>query len=130
MSEEKILKKLHETYDSLFDEMINQISDYSKSKNLSLLKKAYNYSIDVHKSQRRYSGEPYFDHVFRVAEILTELRMDSTTIAAGLLHDSVEDTGVNLDEVRELFGEDVALLVDGVTKISELKLESREERHA
>ena len=110
--------------------MINQISDYSKSKNLSLLKKAYNYSIDVHKSQRRYSGEPYFDHVFRVAEILTELRMDSTTIAAGLLHDSVEDTGVNLDEVRELFGEDVALLVDGVTKISELKLESREERQA
>ena len=130
MSEEKILKKLHGTYDSLFDEMMNRISDYSKSKNLSLLKKAYNFSIDVHKSQRRYSGEPYFDHVFRVAEILTELRMDSTTIAAGLLHDSVEDTGVNLDEVRELFGEDVALLVDGVTKISELKLESREERQA
>jgi GTP diphosphokinase / guanosine-3',5'-bis(diphosphate) 3'-diphosphatase len=130
MSEEKILKQIHNKYDPLFESLIKRVSDYSKSKDLSVLKNAYNFSVDIHKTQRRYSGEPYFDHVFQVAEILTELKMDSTTIAAGLLHDSVEDTGVNLDEVRERFGEDVAVLVDGVTKISELKLESREERQA
>ncbi len=130
MSEEKLLKQLHKTYDPQFDQMINRVSDYTKSKDLSILTNAYNFSIDIHKGQRRYSGEPYFDHVFRVAEILTELKMDSTTIAAGFLHDTVEDTGVNLDELKEKFGEDVAVLVDGVTKISELKLESREERQA
>ena len=130
MSEEKLLKQLHKTYDPQFDQMIDRVSDYTKSNDLSVLTNAYNFSLDIHKGQRRYSGEPYFDHVFRVAEILTELKMDSTTIAAGFLHDSVEDTGVNLDEVKERFGEDVAILVDGVTKISELKLESREERQA
>jgi GTP pyrophosphokinase len=130
VAEDKILKKIHGVYDTMFDALLKQVSNYSKTRDLSVLKNAYNFSIDIHKEQRRYSGEPYFDHVFRVAEILAELKMDSTTIAAGFLHDSVEDTGINLEEIQERFGDDVALLVDGVTKISELKLESREERQA
>jgi len=130
MSDEKTIKKLHEQYDEHFNRMLNVVSDYSKSKDMSVLRHAYDFSLQAHKTQRRYSGEPYFDHVFHVAEILAELKMDSTTIAAGLLHDAVEDTGVRLDELTETFGEDIALLVDGVTKISELKLESREQRQA
>lgn len=130
MSEEKTLKKLHTYYDARFDNLLERIMTYSKSRDMSVLRNAYEFSLKAHLSQRRYSGEPYFDHVFNVAEILAELKMDSITIAAGFLHDSVEDTGVPLDELVQKFGEDVALLVDGVTKISELKLESREQRQA
>jgi GTP pyrophosphokinase len=130
MTDDKILKKLHAQYDQQFEKMVTTITDYAKSSNVSLLRQAYDFSLEVHRKQRRYSGEPYFDHLINVAQILAELRMDSTTIAAGFLHDSVEDTGVHLDEVEENFGSEIALLVDGVTKISELKLESREERQA
>jgi len=95
-----------------------------------LLSDAFRFSYEAHKDQLRRSGAPYFDHVFEVAKILTELKMDSTTVASGLLHDVAEDTGVTIDEVGERFGNEVALLVDGVTKISELKFESLEQRQA
>ncbi len=97
---------------------------------VELISKAFEFSFESHKDQLRKSGEPYFDHCYQVAKILTELKMDSATIAGGLLHDVAEDTGVTIEEVEYEFGAEVALLVDGVTKISELKFESLEERQA
>ncbi len=130
MSDDKVIKKLHEQYDELFQSIINRVADYSTDNSLILLRRAYEFSLEAHKNQRRYSGEPYFDHVLHVADILVDLKMDTATIAAGLLHDSVEDTGIVLDEIREKFDTDIAQLVDGVTKISELRFESREQRQA
>ena len=130
MPQDKTIRKLHTQYDKQFEELMKQVAEYSRVDDLPVLRKAYEFSMAAHKEQRRYSGEPYFDHIFNVARILGDLRMDGTTIAAGLLHDSVEDTGIPLEEIQEEFGEDIALLVDGVTKIGELKFESREQRQA
>jgi len=130
MATDKVTKKLHDTYDERFDKLLSSVAEYTINSEIPLLKEAYNFSIEAHKSQRRYSGEPYFDHLYEVATILSELKMDSTTIAAGFLHDSVEDTGIHLDEIEEKFGHEIAVLVDGVTKIGELKFESREKRQA
>jgi GTP pyrophosphokinase len=130
MPNDKVLKKLHNQFDGKFEGMVNHILGYTKAGNIPLIKRAYDFSLEAHKDQRRYSGEPYFDHLINVAEILADLRMDGVTIAAGLLHDAVEDTGVHIEEVEENFGSEIALLVDGVTKIGELKFESREERQA
>jgi len=128
MTKDKIIKKLHTQYDKKFESILAQITSFTPAQELANLKRAYDFSIDAHSKQRRYSGEPYFDHVINVAQILADLNMDSTTIAAGLLHDVVEDTGIHIEEVAENFNEEIARLVDGVTKISELKFESREER--
>jgi len=130
MATDKVIKNLHNTYDSRFKELLSEVAKYTIAAELSILKEAYNFSIEAHKNQRRYSGEPYFEHLYEVATILSELKMDSTTIAAGFLHDSVEDTGVHLEDIEEKFGHDISVLVDGVTKIGELKFESREKRQA
>jgi len=130
MSNEKIIKKLHEQFDDRFESLLKNINKYSKKSDIDMIRHAYNFGLDAHKKQRRYSGEPYFDHCLNVAEILTELKMDITTITAGILHDVVEDTGVDLEEISEKFGEVIANLVDGVTKIGELKLKSQEQRQA
>lgn len=130
MPDDKLIKRLHTQYDGQFENMLTCVMEYAKNSNVPLLRSAYDFSLEAHKKQRRYSGEPYFDHLINVAQILAELRMDSTTIAAGLLHDAVEDTGIHLEEVEETFGSEIALLVDGVTKIGELKFESREQRQA
>ena len=130
MSNEKIVKKLHEQYDERFESLLKNIKKYSKNSDIDMIRHAYNFGLDAHKKQRRYSGEPYFDHCLNVAEILAELRMDSTTITAGILHDVVEDTGIDLEEISEKFGDRIANLVDGVTKIGELKLKSQEQRQA
>jgi len=98
--------------------------------NSELLQRAFEFSRESHKDQLRKSGEPYFDHCFEVAKILVDLKMDSTTVAGGFLHDVAEDTGYTIDDVNENFGEEVGLLVDGVTKISELRFDSVEERQA
>jgi GTP pyrophosphokinase len=84
------------------------------------LVQAFEFGIWAHRNQFRYSGEPYFEHCLNVASILSTLRMDSTTISAGLLHDIVEDTGFTLEDIKEYFGKDIANLVNGVTKISEI----------
>ncbi len=130
MATDRVLKKLHEDYDNRFEKMLAGVTDYTIPAEIPILQKAYEFSLEAHKNQRRYSGEPYFEHIFEVANILSELRMDSTTIAAGFLHDSVEDTGVHLEEIEEKFGHEISVLVDGVTKIGELKFESREKRQA
>ncbi|MFQ5632909.1 MAG: RelA/SpoT family protein, partial [bacterium] len=95
-----------------------------------LVKKAFFFAKEAHKNQLRKSGEPYFDHPVWVAKILTDLKLDFVTVIGGLLHDVVEDTGVTLAEVEEEFSAEIALLVDGVTKISVLKFDSVEQRQA
>lgn len=117
-------------YKKNFEQVLRKLREYSPKSDTVLLQRAFEFGQEAHKDQLRKSGEPYFIHCLEVARILTDLRMDSTTIAGGLLHDVVEDTGINIEEVKEKFGREVALLVDGVTKISELKFDSLEARQA
>jgi len=130
LNDEKLIKQMHQRYDKSFDKMCLDIKEYSSDYNKEILQKAYQTSLKAHVRQQRYSGEPYFEHCLNVAIILAELRMDVTTIISGLLHDVVEDTEIQLDVIGEEFGESVAKLVDGVTKISGLKFQSKEIRQA
>ncbi len=97
---------------------------------LELVKKAYDYSLKHHAGQSRASGEPYLVHPLEVALVLTEMKMDSVAVAAGLLHDSVEDTSVTIVDIRKEFGEQVAHIVEGVTKISKIDFATKEEQQA
>ena len=106
--------------ETLYQEMINTIYRYHPSDDISLVEKAYRIARDSHKDQKRKSGEPYIIHPLCVAIILADLEMDKETIAAGLLHDVVEDTGMTLEELAKDFGSEVAFLVDGVTKLTQL----------
>ncbi len=92
------------------------------------MQRAYKFSQEAHQNQKRYSGQPYLSHPLEVADILADLNMDIITIVAGLLHDVVEDTHVNLEEIRNNFGEEVAMLVNGVTKLSKISFRTKEER--
>lgn len=96
----------------------------------ALIERAFHFAHDAHKNQRRLSGEPYITHLVAVAEILAELHMREDVIAAGLLHDVVEDTETTMEQLRAAFGDGVAKMVDGVTKIPELKYESKEKQQA
>ena len=100
------------------EELINKVKSYNKFLNLDKLNKAYNFAINAHKNQKRDSGDPYSIHPIAVANILTDLKLDSATIATGLLHDTIEDTHATYETIKGEFGEEVADLVDGVTKIS------------
>ncbi|KRM93770.1 GTP diphosphokinase [Lentilactobacillus senioris DSM 24302 = JCM 17472] len=112
------------------DQVLQKVSEYMNEEHLTEVKKAYQFAQIAHRDQRRQSGEPYITHPVQVAGILADLHMDPATISAGFLHDIVEDTGVELIDVQELFGDDVALIVDGVTKLSKIKYKSNEERLA
>ena len=113
------------------DELIEKIRRYHPDDNMDLVRRAYAFSEEAHREQRRKSGDPYFVHPCAVAVILADLMLDATTIAAGLLHDCVEDVeNVTAQTIGELFGQDVELLVDGVTKLSKLDFSSREEQQA
>ena len=113
------------------EELIGRIRKYHPDDDMSLVQRAYEYAEKAHANQVRKSGDPYFCHPVAVAVILTDLMLDATTIAAGLLHDCVEDVeGCTLDGIRQLFGDEVALLVDGVTKLSQLNFANREEAQA
>ena len=103
------------------NELINQIKSYNKFLNSETLNKAYNFALEAHQNQKREEGVPYIIHPVAVAKILTELKLDSATITTGLLHDTIEDTKVTYQSVKKEFGEEVANLVEGVTKISELE---------
>ncbi len=102
-------------------ELIDKIKIYNKFLNSESLSKAYNFAMEAHQNQKREEGVPYIIHPVAVASILTELKLDSATITTGLLHDTIEDTNVTYDTVRKEFGEEVANLVEGVTKISALE---------
>ncbi len=103
------------------EELINKIKSYNKFLNPKTLSKAYKFAVDAHKNQKRKSGDPYVIHPLAVANILSDLRLDSATIVTGLLHDTIEDTKATYDVVLKEFGKEVADLVDGVTKISALE---------
>jgi len=100
------------------EELIKKVKSYNKFFDPAILTKAFNFAIDAHKHQKRDAGEPYIIHPVAVADILTELKLDSATITTGLLHDTIEDTKATYDSVKEEFGQEVADLVNGVTKIS------------
>ena len=103
------------------NELIDQIKSYNRFLNSETLNKAYNFALEAHQNQKREEGVPYIIHPVAVAKILTDLKLDSATIATGLLHDTIEDTKVTYESVKKEFGEEVANLVDGVTKISALE---------
>ena len=102
-------------------ELIEKVKSYNKFLNPETLNKAYDFALKAHSNQKRHSGDPYVVHPIAVANILTELKLDSATIATGLLHDTIEDTIATYETVKKEFGEEVADLVDGVTKISALE---------
>jgi len=107
-----------------------EIITYYPAAAIGLIEKAYVYSAKVHKGQVRLSGEPYLSHPLEVAGILTKMKMDEVTVAAGLLHDTVEDTLAELSDILRLFGEEVATIVDGLTKISKIHFVSKEMQQA
>ena len=105
-------------------ELIDKIKSYNKFLNSESLSKAYNFALDAHQNQKREEGVPYIIHPVAVANILTELKLDSATITTGLLHDTIEDTNVTYETVKKEFGEEVANLVEGVTKLTQIELQS------
>ncbi len=107
--------------DDLYEGLIRRVHKYHPSDDISMIDKAYGIACQAHKDQVRKSGEPYIIHPLCVATILADLELDKETIVAGLLHDVIEDTILTNEEVKERFGEDVELLVDGVTKLEQLK---------
>ena len=111
-------------------QLIDTIQTYHPDANTDLLARAYTFSERMHQGQKRRSGEPYFVHPVEVAKLLTTMRLDVPTVITGLLHDTVEDTLTTLEEVEQQFGTEVAGLVDGVTKISQIHFTTREERQA
>src|SRR2546428_6645119 len=113
-----------------FRELMKRMQENRPQDDLSLVKKAYDYSLKHHEGQSRASGEPYLVHPLEVALVLAEMKMDPVAVAAGLLHDSVEDTSVTIVDIRKEFGEQVAHIVEGVTKISKIDFASSEERQA
>src|SRR3981081_3263736 len=113
-----------------FRELMNGRQENRPHDDLSIIKNAYDFSLKHHEGQTRASGEPYLVHPLEVALVLAEMKMDPVAVAAGLLHDSVEDTSVTIVDIRKDFGEQVAHIVEGVTKISKIDFVSREEQQA
>jgi GTP diphosphokinase / guanosine-3',5'-bis(diphosphate) 3'-diphosphatase len=113
-----------------FRDLMKTMQANRPADDLELVKKAYDYSMKHHAGQSRASGEPYLVHPLEVALVLTEMKMDSVAVAAGLLHDSVEDTSVTVTDIRQEFGEQVAHIVEGVTKISKIDFATKEEQQA
>lgn len=112
------------------DDVIEAVHRYHPRPDIAMIQRAYMYSAKVHAGQVRKSGEPYLIHPIEVAHLLTKLRLDEASLATGLLHDTVEDTLATLDEVRSLFGAEVAHLVDGVTKLSKIRFDTNEHKQA
>src|SRR5919109_2419008 len=113
-----------------FENLLEKVRSYSSEADAELLRRAYVFSALEHKGQVRHSGEPYLVHPLEVANILADMRLDPVAIAAGLLHDVVEDTLTTIEKIQEHFGPEVAHVVEGVTKISAIRFSSSEERQA
>ncbi len=112
------------------EEILDRVEKHHPGDNLDLIRRAYIFSAKEHKGQVRASGEPYLTHPLEVANLLAEMKMDAVTVGVGLLHDVVEDTLTTLEKIEELFGAEVAHIVDGVTKISQIPFTSKEEKQA
>jgi GTP diphosphokinase / guanosine-3',5'-bis(diphosphate) 3'-diphosphatase len=113
-----------------FEDLVEKVQAYSPDADVELLRRAYVFSAFEHKGQVRHSGEPYLIHPLAVADFLADMRLDAVAIAAGLLHDVVEDTLTTIERIQELFGPEVAHVVEGVTKISAIRFSSSEQRQA
>lgn len=107
--------------------LLHKFKEYNPNQDTSLIEKAYHFAEKAHTGQKRESGEPYFTHCCQVANILMDFNLDADTICAGLLHDTVEDTSINLEDLKREFNKEIAHMVQGVTKISDLKFSSTDE---
>ena len=115
---------------TILDKLLAQLKAHNSSADVEKVVRAYEYANAAHKGQFRISGEAYIHHPLQVALILAELEMDTQSVVAALLHDVVEDTDISLKEIEEKFGADVAVLVDGVTKLGKISYTSKEEQQA
>lgn len=116
--------------EQLYKELIDKIKTYHPSDDFSMVEKAYKLAVEAHKEQKRKSGEPYIIHPLKVAYILAEMELDMETITAGILHDIIEDTPYTYEDIAHLFSEEIAALVDGVTKLGKLSYTTKEEAQA
>jgi len=112
------------------DALIDRVFSYNPEANADLLRRAYAYSNEMHYKQKRKGGSPYIEHPLAVAGILCNMRMDTNSIAAGLLHDTIEDTDTTVEDIRALFGEDIAFLVESLTKLSKMEFKTSEDAQA
>src|SRR5713226_9465294 len=122
--------EVSERHQELIDELIESVEGYKPDVDRDLLARAFSFAANAHEGQQRRSGEEFINHPFGVAKILTELHLDEQTIAAALLHDVVEDTDADIKAVRDEFGDEIAQLVDGVTKLTRVQFQSREHAEA
>lgn len=111
-------------------DLVDKVQSYYPAADVELIRKAYDFSAKVHQGQKRLSGEPYLIHPIAVAGVIADLKMDVPSVIGGLLHDTVEDTLTTLEELKSIFGREIASLVDGVTKLSRTNFSSREEKQA
>src|SRR5271170_7153745 len=111
-------------------DLVDLVKSYDPDADEAVLNRAYVYSMKAHGSQLRESGDPYFSHPVEVAGLLAQMKLDTASIATGLLHDTVEDTVATLDDIEQRFGGEIARLVDGVTKLSRLELQSDQSKQA
>ncbi|HUV74841.1 MAG TPA: HD domain-containing protein, partial [Anaerolineae bacterium] len=112
------------------DDLLERAEDSIASQDIPLVKRAYQVAAEAHDGQRRMSGEPFIHHSLATAATLVDLRLDAATVAAGLLHDVPEDTAVTVEDLEEIFGEEISRLVDGVTKLRKITWTSLEEEEA
>src|SRR6266849_7721288 len=122
--------EVSERHQELIDELIESVEGYKPDVDRDLLARAFSFAAKAHDGQQRRSGEEFINHPFAVAKILTELHLDEQTMAAALLHDVVEDTEQDLKAVKDEFGDEIAHLVDGVTKLTRIQFQSREHAEA
>ncbi|MGL5354921.1 MAG: HD domain-containing protein, partial [Clostridium sp.] len=111
----------------MIENLLKKIEENCNTVDISVIKKAYNLATEAHKEQKRESGEPYVIHPIDVATILVEMGMDTSTIVAGLLHDVIEDTHYTYEDISEMFNEEIANLVQGVTKLGKIEYKTKEE---
>ena len=121
---------LEQKYESNYSHLVSLLNEQGTEHNLDMIRKAFELCVESHKGQFRKSKEEFYIHPYSVAKIIVQLGMDSESVAAALLHDVVEDTEVGLEQIRAMFGDDVALIVDGVTKIGRIQYISREQQQA
>src|SRR6188472_2443423 len=113
-----------------FEQILATIQSYDPHADLDVVRRAYDFAAQAHDGQTRKSGDPYVTHPLAVAQVISELKLDTASVCAGLLHDCVEDTSATIDQLTGLFGKEVAFLVDGVTKLGKLPYSTREEQQA
>src|SRR5690554_5612492 len=116
--------------ESRLNTIVKKIRRYLPDADIEMLRRAFRFASDMHEGQVRKSGEPYMSHPLEVMDLIADLRLDVSSLVAGLLHDTVEDCATTVEELSEMFGEDVAFLVDGVTKLSKFEFNTREEHQA